>query len=90
MAVDVALDPDEYVITSTGALALEPSQLVINFLPQALPVPFKMIDRLLPLCQPAWLTISWTTGAISSRRYQVFADQDTFELWFTFWRVNVL
>jgi hypothetical protein len=65
---------------SFGAVIGEPSKLAANFRPQAPPVPCRIIDKLVPLCQSARLTSSWTTGAISSSVYQVLASHCVFEL----------
>src|SRR5579859_989949 len=66
-----------YEMTSLGAPAGEPSLLSVNMRPQGEPVPVRMTDRLLPLCQSGRLTTAWTTGAISSRLYQVLASHWT-------------
>src|SRR6478736_3749982 len=76
-------------MTSLAAVAAEPSKPVTNFRPQAVPVPCRMSDRLLPLCQSPRLTSSWTTGAISSSVYQVLASHCVFELCATFCVVSV-
>ena len=47
-----------YVSTNLGAVAADPSKLAINFRPQAPPVPFRITDRLFPLCQSPRLTTS--------------------------------
>ena len=76
-------------MTSLGAFSAEPSIPVTNLRPQAPPVPVKMIERLLPLCQSARVTTSCRTGAISSRPYQVFASHWVSELWATLCVVSV-
>jgi len=78
-----------YVITNLGAVAADPSKPATNFRPQAAPVPFRMTDRLFPLCQSPRFTISCTTGAISSKAYHVLACHCTFELCATFCVVSV-
>jgi len=80
---------DVKLMISFGAVIGDASRLVTNFLPQAPPVPVKMIERLLPLCQSPRLTTSCRTGAISSRSYQVFASHWVSELWTTLRVVSV-
>ena len=58
--------------------------------PQLFPVPLKIIVKLLPLFQPARLTISCTTGAISVIVYQVLAAHKSLALYANFWAVKLL
>lgn len=53
VAVAVGVVPVVNVITSWGPLLMDEDHAATIFLPQLLPVPFRMIDKLLPLCQPA-------------------------------------
>jgi hypothetical protein len=80
VGVLVATPLEVKLIISLGAVAGDPSKLAANFRPQAPPVPRKIIDKLVPLCQSVRLTSSWSTGAISSSVYQVLASHCAFEL----------
>jgi hypothetical protein len=53
VAVAVGVAPLVNVTTNCGPLLLDEDHPATIFLPQLVPVPFKMIDKLLPLCQPA-------------------------------------
>jgi hypothetical protein len=62
---------------------------VANLRAQFEPVPRSTNDKALPVVQPGWLIAAWTSGAISSIRYQVDASHCWSELCVAVWASSV-